>query len=265
MPHSRCQIRDLSRSGRTLLKAGVGLLCCWSLLLAASLSLAQEIQSDADPAASRDKLSSILERMAAYKERQKERLLEYEVDRVFSAGNTAFNVYATMDVATTFRRSDGLSNRITGQTGSGFIRQRVFDKVLEAESEAAGERKAEVDLTADNYAFSLSGDEVCDGRPCYRLALTPKKKGKYSLDGDVWVDTEDYAVVRIKGSPAKSPSFWTRQTEIDRRYNRVNGVWLPSHFESSSRLLIFGRSTFSIEYSYRTVRTTESDDAARLR
>jgi hypothetical protein len=69
------------------------------------------------------------------------------------------------------------------------------------------------------------------------------------------VDAEDWSIVRILGSPAKRPSFWTRQTEIDHRYKRIDGMWLSDSLESTSDILIAGRSTLKIQYLYETIET----------
>jgi hypothetical protein len=132
----------------------------------------------------------------------------------------------------------------------------VFSKILEAEEETRTRAsKKEVDITPINYEFNLLGRDLCEGRPCYRLSLTPKHKTKYSLEGDVWVDGEDFAIVRIHGNPAKRPSFWTTNTEIDRTYKRVDGIWLTDHLESTSNILVAGHSHLKIDYTYTDVRT----------
>ena len=87
------------------------------------------------------------------------------------------------------------------------------------------------------------------------LALYPTKR----VGDEVWIDVEDYSIVRIHGSPAKRPSFWTLHTEIDRRYRKINDMWLPDRLDSSSNILIAGQSVLSIEYSYESVQTATED------
>jgi hypothetical protein len=59
--------------------------------------------------------------------------------------------------------------------------------------------------------------------------------------------------VRIHGMPAKRPSIWTLRTEIDRRYRKIDGIWLPDRLDSSSNIVIAGHSVLSIEYTYDSV------------
>jgi len=163
-----------------------------------------------------------------------------------------------MDVHTVFRRPDLLESTVMRQEGSKFIRSRVFDKILEAESETRAKKdKQQVDITPANYNFALEEKVDCDGRPCFRLKISPKRRDKFSLDGQVWLDAEDYSIVRMHGSPAKRPSFWTLKTEIDRRYRKVDGIWLPDRMDSSSNIMIAGPSVLSIVYTYESVQTEQ--------
>jgi len=135
----------------------------------------------------------------------------------------------------------------------------VFDKILKAENETHSKlAKKQVEIVQANYRFSYIGQELCDDRKCYRLAITPRRREKYLIQGQIWIDAEDWSIVRIQGSPAKHPSFWTRQTQIDRRYKRIDGIWLNDSLESTSDILIAGRSTLRIQYLYEAIETDGS-------
>jgi hypothetical protein len=183
-------------------------------------------------------------------------LLEFRALRKFYAANFRFKTDSTMYVQTVFRRPDQLQSTVTSHEGSNLIRSRVFDKILEAENETRARKdKQQVDIIPANYDFALIGAEDCGGRTCYRMRISPKRRDKYSLDGEVWIDAEDYSIVRIHGAPAKRPSIWTLKTEIDRRYKKVDGVWLPERLDSFSSIMIAGHSVLSIEYTYNSVQT----------
>ena len=57
----------------------------------------------------------------------------------------------------------------------------------------------------------------------------------------------------LEGRLAKSPSFWVRSVTIMKRYTRVGGVSLPVVIESLADVKIFGKSSFSMRYSYTAV------------
>jgi hypothetical protein len=200
----------------------------------------------------------IVDRMMLRNTWQDEKLLEFHALRKFYAANVRFKTDSTMYVQTVFRRPDQLQSTVTSLQGSTFIRSRVFDKILEAENETRTKKdKQQVDIIPMNYDFALVGIENCDGRSCYRMRISPKRRDKYSLDGEVWIDAEDCSIVRIHGAPARRPSIWTLKTEIDRRYRKVAGIWLPERTDSSSNIIVAGHSVLSIEYTYDSVQTAQ--------
>lgn len=221
------------------------------VLLLSTIATAAPLRAREDPG-----LSVILERMVAHKEWQDGYLSEYTAVRTFYAENDRFGIDATLVVETVFQEPEVAHSRIVRQEGSSLIRERVFDKILEAEREThSGAAKRDTDITPANYTFRWIGSEMCETRACYRLGIESKRKDRYSMEGDVWVDTEDFAIVRVKGSPSKRPSFWTTKTDIDRRYRRVDGIWLTDRIESNSELFVAGKSYLKIDYNYTTIKT----------
>jgi hypothetical protein len=201
-------------------------------------------------------VGDILNRMKAHDEWQQRYLIEYRAQRTFSAVNLRFEKDATLEVMTTFRRPDTFQSQVIRAEGSSLIRERVFDKILDAEKETQSTtNKQQFDIVPANYTFTYRGREDCSGRECYRLGIVPKRKEQYLMEGQIWIDAEDWAIVRIQGSPAKRPSFWVRQVQIDRRYKRIDGVWLNDSLESLSDVLVAGRSSLKIEYAYESIQT----------
>jgi len=204
-------------------------------------------------------LNKVLNLMRTHDEWQNRHLVEYRVRRMFYAENPRFNQESTLEVKTRFQRPDTFESEVVRSEGSQLIRERVFDKILDAEKEAgAKQNKREVGITPANYNFIPIGTQDCSGRTCYHLRITPKQKNKYSLNGEIWVDADDGAIVRMQGSPAVRPSFWTLSTEIERRYERIEGVWLCVGTDSTSNLFIAGRSTLKINYDYVEVQTEDN-------
>jgi len=204
-------------------------------------------------------VDQILDRMKIHDEWQERYLIEYRAQRNFHAANLRFEEDATLEVRTTFRRPDTIESQVLRAEGSRLIRERVFDNILKAEVETHSKLvKQQVDIVPRNYSFSYIGQELCDDRKCYRLGITPRRREQYLIQGQIWIDAEDWSIVRIQGSPAKRPSFWTRQTQIDRRYKRIDRMWLNDSLESTSDILIAGRSTLKIQYLYEAIETDRS-------
>jgi hypothetical protein len=126
----------------------------------------------------------------------------------------------------------------------------VFRKLLAGEQEALDEEhQKRTALTAENYTFTLLGYENSPaGGALYVLAVEPKSKSKFLYRGRIWVDAEDFAVSRIEAEPAKSPSFWIKNTAIEHLYLKVLDFWLPAHNQSVSTVRLGGRAELTIEY-----------------
>jgi len=223
-------------------------------LIGMLMATTSPVQDSVNTASS--ELNEILSRMASHEEWQNRHLIQYQVHRKFYAENPRFKKQAALEVKTSFRRPTTFESEVIRSEGSKMIRERVFDKILEAEVQANTElTRQEISITPANYAFALLGKQDCTGRPCYQLRINPKQRNNYSIAGHIWVDAEDGAIVRIQGSPAKRRSFWTLSTEIERRYKRIDGVWLCDVMESTSDIFMGGRSTLKIEYNYLSVQT----------
>src|SRR5262249_5454871 len=150
-------------------------------------------QKGADP--SSPELNEILNRMRTHDELQNRRLVEYQMHRKFYAENPRFKQESVLEAKTLFRQPSTYETEVVRTEGSDLIRKRVFDKILEAEKEASNKKvKEETRIAPDNYNFTLIGKQDCSGRPCHHLRIAPKQKTKYSIEGEIWVDTEDGAI-----------------------------------------------------------------------
>lgn len=156
---------------------------------------------------------------------------------------------AEMLVDLDYRCPDKKDFSIVSQTGSKFIIDRVFKKLLEGEQEAASEenrRRTALDTT--NYDFFLSGYETTAGGARYVMAVTPKTKSKFLYRGKIWVDARDFAVTQIEAEPAKNPSFWIKKSVVRHTYTKIEDFWLPAENHTESWTRLGGRAVLSIEY-----------------
>jgi outer membrane lipoprotein-sorting protein len=167
--------------------------------------------------------------------------------------------------------SDGAKQfTILSEDGSGSIRKHVFHKLLSEETNASrrGTRNS-TRITPANYEFQMIGQETLDTGPAYVLTVSPKTENKYLIDGKVWVDANDYSIVRVEGQPARNPSIWVRSVHFVHTYQKVGQFWFASSTRSTSEIRIFGSSELAIESSDYTLNppkdlTAETDRLARL-
>jgi len=156
---------------------------------------------------------------------------------------------AEMTVDVDYRSPATKEFSIRSQTGSHFLIEKVFQKMLQSEKEAlTEENQARVALNHDNYRFTLSGCESLPTGLSYILSVEPRTSNKLLYRGRIWVDAEDFAVVRIDATPAKNPSFWTKETRIEQVYAKVGNFWLPVSNRSTSVIRLGGRANFTIDY-----------------
>ncbi len=195
-------------------------------------------------------LEQLLSRMEAGS-RQRERMLAgYTAMRTYRAANgDDSDCKAEMQVKVAYRNPSTKDFAILSEEGSGFIRDKVFKKAMETEKEAQHpESKQRAALSTDNYYFGLIGEENLGGRHCYVVEIRPKRKDKFLVRGHAWVDSVDFAVVRIEGELVKPPSFLIRKVNIVRDYAKVGDFWLPQKDVSTSQLLLLGKSTMTVQY-----------------
>lgn len=135
------------------------------------------------------------------------------------------------------------------ENGWGAARSHVFPRLLEGENEASqpGARERSR-ITPLNYSFSIVGEESINQRPAYVIEIAPRTQNKYLIKGRIWVDAEDYAIVRIEGTPAKNPSFWIKHVHFVHTYQKSGPFWFPATDRSETDARIIGTTELAIEY-----------------
>jgi hypothetical protein len=173
----------------------------------------------------------------------------YSGMRTYMLENEAYHKRAEMTVRIACRPDGTKEFEVLSSTGWGGARKHVFSKLLEAE--AAASRPGSGDesrVTPENYSFRMLGTEEIDGRTAYAIEVTPKLPKKYLIRGTIWVDASDYAIVRMQGSPAKSPSFFIKSVRFTHTYQKSGPLWLPASDVSLSDAHLFGPTQLTILY-----------------
>jgi hypothetical protein len=157
---------------------------------------------------------------------------------------------AEMIVDVKYRAPGTKEFTIRSATGSRLIIDKVFRKLLEAEQEAQTvEAQSRTALNSDNYNFTMLGYESTPSGSMYVPKVEPRTKDKYLYRGRIWVDAEDFAVVRLEAEPAKTPSFWTKNSKLEQVYTKVSDFWLPARNHSISSIRLGGIAELTIQYS----------------
>lgn len=210
----------------------------------------------------------VVAKMMQFDTQRQSELTGYTAMRHYAAVNKSR--HAEMLVRVTCDSSGAKQFSVLSEEGSGSIRKHVFHKLLSEETEASrhGTRNSSR-LTPANYDFQFVGQEKLETGPAYVLAVSPKTANKYLVDGKIWVDANDYSIVRIEGQPARNPSFWVRKVHFVHTYEKVGPFWFASATRTKSEIRIFGSSELTIENSNYTLNSpiddiTEADRQVRL-
>jgi hypothetical protein len=191
----------------------------------------------------------IVARMGAHDAERQLAMEGYEGMRKYILENEGRHKHAEMIVRVNGDPDGTKHFEIVSEDGWKAAHNHVLRKMLDSEAETSRpEERAKSRLNADNYNFQLVGVEAVGDRPAYVLELAPKRKEKYLFQGRIWVDTEDYALVRAEGNPAENPSFWTKSTHFVHRYGKNGPVWFPVSTQSVTDVRIFGTTYLNIEY-----------------
>jgi hypothetical protein len=138
---------------------------------------------------------------------------------------------------------------VVSEDGWKSANKHVIRKMLESETETSRpEIRPSTSLTPDNYRFQLISSDFLEGRRVYVIQVLPRREDKYLFEGHVWIDAEDFAMVRAEGKPAKNPSFWTRSVYFVQQYQKSGTFWFPLSTKSVTEARIFGKTEVSISY-----------------
>jgi hypothetical protein len=153
-----------------------------------------------------------------------------------------------LDIATEYAPHTGFRYHITAEGGSDYIRKKVLMGVLDGERAvvAAGE-DTRSSLARTNYDFQTTG---LDDYGLAHVRLTPRRKERALVAGVMLLRPEQGELVRVEGRLAKNPSFWVRNVDIVRTYERIGGVVVPVGMDSKAHIRFFGAATFRMTYRY---------------
>ena len=188
-----------------------------------------------------------------------EQLQRYSVVRTYEIRNLEGKLAAQAVVEVDYETPDKKTFRKTSEKGSGIVRHLVFDRLLQSEGEtSSGSEHHNSAITSANYTFMLVGEEEVSPYHCFVLEAAPRRKDKYLFEGKIWIDAEDFAVVKIAGHPAKKPSFWVNRADFVRQYRRIEGFWLPYRDETYVEVKVYGRKMLTVDHGQYLINPADS-------
>ena len=173
----------------------------------------------------------------------------YTGTREYVLENRLLNKSAQMLVRVTCDETGTKHFEVLAEDGWKSGNEHVLRQMLVAESDGSRpDARPGNRITSDNYTFRMTDTEPLNGRMAYVIEAIPKREDKSLFRGRIWVDTEDYALARVEGEPAKNPSFWTRKVQFVQRYYKVGAYWFPIDTKSEADARVFGTTDVSIHH-----------------
>jgi hypothetical protein len=163
--------------------------------------------------------SQVFAELAAHNEQRRTALRDYSVLRTYQVIDPKGKVHAEEVGRMEFLAPDKKTFTVNSEAGSGMVRRMALNPLIKSEIEAAaGKEHHDSAISADNYSLNLLGEQQVGPYRCFVAEVRPKRKDKYLFEGKLWIDVEDYSVVRIEGHPAKQLSFWIQRADFVRQY-----------------------------------------------
>jgi hypothetical protein len=206
--------------------------------------------------------SQVFAELAAHNEQRRSALHDYSVLRTYQVIDLKGKVHAEEVGHMEFLSPDKKTFTVTSESGSGLVRNMALNPLIKSEIEtAAGKEHHDSAISADNYSLNLLGEQQVGPYRCFVAEVRPKRKDKYLFEGKLWIDVEDYSVVRIAGHPAKKLSFWIQRADFVRQYQKIDGFWLPQKDQTLVQVRLYGTKVLTIDHRDYAVNTGQSKDA----
>jgi len=183
--------------------------------------------------------------------RADEPLTRYRAYRHLEARNQRFNLQGWLEAWTELTPDGVFTYHVVREGGSEYMRNRVLRPLLENEEQLFATRQvARAAVTPQNY--ELAGSEAAEPG-VVKLLVKPRRRDVSLVDGAAFVTEQEADLVRVEGRIAKNPSFWTKRVDVVRRYQRLEGVRVPTRLDSVAQVRLAGTSTLSMTWDYEMV------------
>jgi hypothetical protein len=187
--------------------------------------------------------------LAEHNNWQKANLVRFSATRTYRVEDDKGKTLAEEIVFMQYKRPAAETFKTVSANGSAFIRGYVFKQLMKREAErATGRKDRDSSITPDNYTFEPLGKERIGSTYCSVVHAIPKRKEMYLFDGKIWIGDQDFAIVKVAGHLAKSPSSWIKRVDFVRQYQKIDGFWLPIRERSIAKVRLYGTRILTTDY-----------------
>jgi hypothetical protein len=212
-------------------------------VLLGTLASSAQVTSPIDEIKSPD-LNLILQRLEDIQHHDPAQARPYEVTREYKVLR-GYNTQPTSEITAqiNFVPPDTKTYKIIQAKGDA-RGERMVRELLDRETDSVKKVHSD-EISRTNYDFVFLRRENFGVVPEYVLGILPKRKDKYLLRGQIWVDASTFRVRRMQGVPAKSPSFWITTLHLTMQFATLNGMWVPVSFDAIATIRFLGEYTLA--------------------
>jgi hypothetical protein len=176
-------------------------------------------------------------------------LVNYTAFRTYQVVDLNGKAYAEEVGQVEYRAPDQKKFVVRSEKGSVLVRRLSLNALIASEIETtAGKQHHDSAISPANYSLDLLGEQLVGPYYCFVAQAIPERRDKYLFEGKVWIDAEDYAVVRIEGHPAKKLSFWIQRADFVRQYQKIDNFWLPQRDMTFVDVRLYGKKVLTIDH-----------------
>jgi hypothetical protein len=205
--------------------------------------------------------AAVLAKLIEHNHLRDAQLERYSAVRTYQVASDKGKIYATEVVRMRYLAPNHKHFSIDSATGSWLMRNLVLKRLIDSEADAVSPRAhRRTALKPANYSFKMMGQQDVGPYPCYVVQAIPKRQDKRLFEGTIWINTQDYGVVRIAGQPAAKLSFWIESARFVRQYQRIGEFWLPWKDQSTVHVRFAGVKILTIVHQQYTVNGRSASD-----
>lgn len=193
--------------------------------------------------------SQIFDELLAHNALRAAKLLNYTALRTYQVVDLKGKVHAEEIGQMEYRAPDQKNFVVRSERGSALVRRMALHALISSEIETtSGKQHHDSAISPANYTLDLLGEQQLGPYHCFVAQAIPKRRDQYLFEGKVWIEADDYAVVRIEGHPAKKLSFWIQRADFVRQYQKIESFWLPQKDMTFVDVRLYGKKVLTIDH-----------------
>ncbi|MBI3667484.1 MAG: hypothetical protein HY236_14875 [Acidobacteria bacterium] len=133
--------------------------------------------------------------------------------------------------------------------GDNSVKNNVIARYLSAEVQVRESSDDSLSIIPQNYKFSYRGTRHFEGRRVYAFDVKPRAKRKGLFKGSIWIDAEDYLLVRETGRFVRNPSVFIKKVQFTRDYQHKDGLAVVTRLETTVETRVVGPAHMTVNYA----------------